>query len=318
MSVKTLCSTVVLAGLPLWGMAQEEFIRYGNFDNWILRNVKESKILGGKTKTLYEVGPSATWNENKAYTNQGGSPWATSNVMAKVAGITKTNNCVYREKRGEGYCARLETHIEKCVVLGIVNIKVLAAGSMWLGSVLEPITSTSSPMSKLSAGVPFKKRPRAIKFDYKVKLSGEPDRIRETGFSKVTKVAGMDMPDVICILQKRWEDKDGNIYAKRVGTLFHRFKKDTEDWVDGAEFEIRYGDITRELGYQSYMGMITGDDTKYALNSKGKNMPIQEVGWADAGEEPTHLVLQFDSSHGGAYVGSVGNTLWIDNVRLVY
>lgn len=318
MSVKTLCSTVVLAGLPLWGMAQEEFIRYGNFDNWILRNVKESKILGGKTKTLYEVGPSATWNENKAYTNQGGSPWATSNVMAKVAGITKTNNCVYREKRGEGYCARLETHIEKCVVLGIVNIKVLAAGSMWLGSVLEPITSTSSPMSKLSAGVPFKKRPRAIKFDYKVKLSGEPDRIRETGFSKVTKVAGMDMPDVICILQKRWEDKDGNIYAKRVGTLFHRFKKDTEDWVDGAEFEIRYGDITREPGYQSYMGMITGDDTKYALNSKGKNMPIQEVGWADAGEEPTHLVLQFDSSHGGAYVGSVGNTLWIDNVRLVY
>lgn len=318
MNVKTLFSTVVFAGLPMLGIAQDELIRYGNFDSWILRNVKESRILGGKTKTLYEVGPSATWNENKAYTNQGGSPWATSNVMAKVAGITKTNNCVYREKRGDGYCARLQTHIEKCVVLGIVNIKVLAAGSMWLGSVLEPITSTSSPMSKLTAGIPFKKRPRAIKFDYKIKLSGQPDRIRETGFSRVTKVAGMDMPDVICVLQKRWEDEDGNIYAKRVGTLFHRFTKDTPDWVNGAEFEIRYGNITGQPGYQDYMGLITGDDTKYALNSKGKNMPINEMGWADKNEEPTHIVLQFDSSHGGAYVGSVGNTLWIDNVSLVY
>ena len=29
----------------------------------------------------------------------GGSPWGTSNVMAKVMGIVKTNNTVYKEKR---------------------------------------------------------------------------------------------------------------------------------------------------------------------------------------------------------------------------
>ena len=29
-------------------------------------------------------------------------------------------------------------------------------------------------------------------------------------------------------------------------------------------------------------------------------------------------MLQFSSSHGGAYIGSPGNTLWVDNVRLVY
>ena len=45
---------------------------------------------------------------------------------------------------------------------------------------------------------------------------------------------------------------------------------------------------------------------------------VKEVGWANANEAPTHIVLQFDSSHGGAYIGSVGNTLWIDNVRLAY
>ena len=307
-----------MASSNLSASAQGIYIKYGDFDEWIVRNIKESAIIGGHTKALYEIGPSATWNNDNAYQNQGGSPWATSNVMAKVCGITKTNTSVFREKRGNGYCARLQTHIEKCVVLGIVNIKVLAAGSLWMGSVIEPITSTSSPMSKLSAGVSFHKRPKAICFDYKVKLSGKPDRIRETGFSKVTKVAGMDMPDAICVLQKRWEDGDGNIYAKRVGTMMYRFTRSTGEWVNNAEFEIKYGNITKDNGYEDYMGLITGNNTKYCINSKGENVPIKEVGWADENETPTHMILQFDSSHGGAYVGSVGNTLWIDNVRVVY
>ena len=221
MKVKTLACAGVAMCLSAAANAQTELFKYGNFDNWVVRPVKESGIIGGKLKTLHEIGPSMTWEQNEAYKNPGGSPWATSNVMAKVCGITKTNTSVYREKRGNGYCARLETHIEKCVVLGVVNIKVLAAGSVWLGSVLEPITSTSNPMGKLSAGIPFTKKPKALMFDYKVKLSGKPDRIRETGFSRVKKVEGIDMPDVICVLQKRWEDAEGNIYAKRVGTLVH-------------------------------------------------------------------------------------------------
>ena len=66
------------------------------------------------------------------------------------------------------------------------------------------------------------------------------------------------------------------------------------------------------------MGLLTGDDIKWAKNSKGKMMPVKEIGWATANESPTHMVLQFDSSHGGAYIGSVGNTLWVDNVRVEY
>ncbi len=307
--------------LALWpmvqGVAQSELIKYGHFDQWIVRNIKESRIIGGETKQLYEIGPNAVWNENKPYTNQGGSPWATSNVMAKVCGITKTNTSVYREKRGNGYCARLETHVEKVKVMRIVDIEVLAAGSVFLGSVPEPITNTSNPMSKLSLGVPFTKRPKAVKFDYKVKLTNDQNRIRQTGFSRVSTVPGRDMPDVLCLLQKRWEDEKGNVYAKRIGTMIHRFDKST-DWVNGAEFAIQYGDISKKPGFQSYMGLISGDRTQYTRNSKGKMVPIKEVGWADADEVPTHMVLQFDSSYGGAYVGSIGTTLWIDNVHVVY
>lgn len=303
------------ASTAVW--AQTESIKYGNFDHWIVRNIKESAIIGGQTKQLFEVGPDATWNNSNAYTNQGGSPWATSNVMARVCGITKTNTSVYREKRGNGYCARLETHEEKVKVMGIVNIEVLAAGSLFLGSVPEPITSTSDPMSKLNIGMPFHKRPEALQFDYKVHLTGDANRIRQTGFSKISTVRGKDMPDVVCILQKRWEDKKGRIYAKRVGTMVHRFSA-SSGWVNNAKFPIVYGNASTKPGYRSYMALMNDDNAFRAKNSKGKIVTIQEVGWADENETPTHIIVKFDSSYGGAYVGSIGTTLWVDNVELVY
>ena len=61
-----------------------------------------------------------------------------------------------------------------------------------------------------------------------------------------------------------------------------------------------------------------GDDQKYALNSKGKIVKVKEVGWGSPDDTPTHLCLQFASSFGTAFVGAVGTTFWIDNVKLVY
>lgn len=296
--------------------AQEELVKFGNFDSWITRTIKESVLVGGKTQTLYEVGPKGTFDGARAYTNQGGSPWANSNVYAKVAGVVKTNVSVYPDKHQGGQCAKLSTHIVSAKAIGVINISVLATGSMFLGTLLEPITSSSNPMSKMSLGIPFTKKPKAVKFDYKFSSPGT-ERIRETGFSKRQKVAGKDMGQVTCLLQKRWEDADGNIHALRVGTMRHMFSQNT-DWKVGQSFTIHYGDITGESFYKSWMGLIGGSESFYALNSKGKNVPIKEEGWADPNETPTHIVLKFDSSHGGAYVGTIGNTLWIDNVKFVY
>lgn len=298
---------------------REELIPFGDFNQWLIRNIKESKIIGGKTKTIYAIAPNGTWNNSNAYLGIGGSPWSSSNVLAKVAGVVKTNLSVYKDQRnGDDYCAKLYTHLEECKAVGIVNIRVLAAGAIFLGQMQEPITGTKDPMTKMDSGIKFNKRPKAIRFDYKVKLTGQQNRIRQTGFSKVTAVKGMDMADCVLYLQKRWEDADGNIYSKRVGTMVQRFDKSTNDWVNDATFDIHYGNITAEPFYKSYMGLTTKGFTRYAKNSKGKLVAIQEVGWAEPDEQPTHIVLQFDSSHGGAYVGSVGNTFWVDNVRLVY
>ena len=298
-------------------LAQEELIKFGNFDSWITRSVKESLLVGGKTQTLYEIGPKGTFDGARAYSNQGGSPWGNSNIYAKVAGVVKTNVSVFPDAHGSGQCAKLYTHLVSCKAIGVVNISALASGSIFLGNIIEPITGTSNPMSKMSLGIPFTKRPKAVKFDYKFYSPGG-ERIRETGFSKRQKVSGKDMGQVICLLQKRWEDADGNIHALRVGTRHKYFSQNTQGWKEAQTFTIHYGDITGESYFQNSMKLMSGVNGFYALNSKGKNVPIQEEGWAEADETPTHIILKFDSSHGGAYVGTIGNTLWVDNVKLVY
>ena len=289
---------------------------YGDMDNWIVREIHESGIIGGNTKWLYELGPSDTIVGNTAFRNMGGSPWATSNVMAKVAGVVKTNTSVFPEKRGDGMCARMETRYESVKVFGLVDIEVIAAGSVFLGTVHEPIKGTKNPQAMLQSGVPFSKKPKALRFDYKVKAAPEKNRVRSTGFSRKSTVAGQDSLAVILLLQKRWEDAEGNVYSKRVGTMVQRYTESTPDWVNDATYTILYGNITSKPEYKPYMRIQV--EERYTLNSKGKSVPIQEVGWAEPGEAPTHMVLQFTSSHGGAYIGSPGNTFWIDNVELIY
>lgn len=316
--MKKIVSCVLVSLLCTSLSAEEELLSYADFEQWITRSIKESVLVGGNTQTLYEVGPEGRFDGARAFTNQGGSPWANSNVYAKVAGVVKTNVSVYPDDHDGGKCVKLYTHIVKCKAVGIVNISVLAAGSIYLGTMLEPITGSKNPMSKINVGIPFTRRPRALKFDYKYAAAGGDTRIKETGFSKTKTVPGQDMGECICLLQKRWEDSEGNIHALRVGTMRMRFSENSQGWVEGKEFPIHYGDISQESFYHDWMGPVTGERAFYALNSKGKNVPIQEEGWADKDETPTHLILKFDSSYGGAYIGSIGNTLWLDNVKLVY
>ena len=149
----------------------QELIPYGDMDQWVVREIEESGIIGGETKLLYELGPTDTLVGNNAYKNMGGSPWHTSNVMAKVMGVVKTNTSVFPERRDDGWCARLETRMESVKVLGLIDIEVVAAGSIFAGTIYEPIKDTRNPQAKLMSGIPFTRKPKAIQFDYKVKLA---------------------------------------------------------------------------------------------------------------------------------------------------
>jgi len=124
--------TGLLLAMAVAGTAQSETIerlKFGDMDEWVTRIVKESSILGGHTKNVYEIGPTSTDATGKPYYSRGGSPWATSNVLAKVVGITKTSNAVFPDKReGHGQCAKLTTMLEHCKAIGLINIDELVAG----------------------------------------------------------------------------------------------------------------------------------------------------------------------------------------------
>lgn len=295
-----------------------EHIKYGDFSNWITRHIHESAVIGGNDKTIYEIGPAQTINGNKPYSNLGGSPWATSNVYAKVSGVVKTSNAVYpAERSANNKCAKLCTQIEHVKVLGLINMNVMVAGSMFLGEMIEPITSTKNPYSKMEMGVPFNKRPKSLVFDYKVDMPNVNYRIKSTGFSSKKQLPGHDNAVVFVFLQRRWEDAQGNIHAKRVATGGQHFSKGTS-WVNGYRLPLVYGDISAKGSVPTYLKLRNGEERYYARNSKGKMVPVTEEGWDDASATPTHAVVMFSAGSGEPYVGTEGLTLYIDNVGFGY
>ena len=56
----------------------------------------------------------------------------------------------------------------------------------------------------------------------------------------------------------------------------------------------------------------------HARNSKGKIVPVEEVGWDNETATPTHIIVMVSAASGDAYTGTLGLTLWIDNVGTVY
>ena len=296
-------------------MAQEkiEFLPYGNMDSWAVRYIKESSLIGGQTRELYMIGKVDTVCENKPYAVKGGSPWGTSNAYAKVMGIETAAVNVTPEKRGNGYCCKLETKLTVVKALGI-DTKAVATGSLFTGKLSDPMTmeGTKNPAKAINMGMKFTKRPKALMLDIKSQISQSGELKQANASTKVKTLQGNDEGEIILFLQHRWEDEDGRIFAYRVGTASEHISK-TMDWQNNHRLEVRYGDISTQakpwekLTKERFM----------ARNSKGKMVYIEEVGYK-ADVEPTHLIMQVSAGSVAPFVGCPGNTLWVDNIRLVY
>ena len=294
----------------------EQLNKYGTLDGWSVRKVKESGIIGGKTKLLYEFyGDRDTTETREPYVSPADYLWRTNNVLAVVKGVTKTNNTVFPEKRGEGYCARIETHIETVKAIGIINMDVVCQGAFILGALPEPIKDTKDPMAKVLYGIPFEGRPEALVLDYKADVGHEA--IKGTGFARLKNLGYPDYPEMAIILQKRWEDEEGNVHALRVGTGIERIMENVPEWINGHRLEVHYGDITGEPFFKDYMGLNNDPERAFhTLNSEGENVTVIEEGWAAPEEQPNFMIIKLISSCGKAFYGGVGNTLWVDNIRI--
>ncbi|HSH19168.1 MAG TPA: hypothetical protein VLA03_01870, partial [Draconibacterium sp.] len=125
---KTLMVLFLLAGFGIYGFSQnkasdfvnsEEQLNYSSLDFWYSRKVKESVLLSGKTIELYGVGKVASnsdFYDTKLKDQK--SPWGTTNIFTKMV-LDIGNTRVFPEKRGDGYCARLETKIRKDNIVGV-------------------------------------------------------------------------------------------------------------------------------------------------------------------------------------------------------
>lgn len=303
-------------------LGTREAIPFGDFEQWTIRRIKESAIVGKDSVTVYEIDRNQTIYGNIPYSNTD-SPWATSNAFAKVMGVVKTNvnvrpapHITRAENSSTGNsgerCAEMRTEIMSFKVLGMAKVEVLTAGAIYLGKLKEPINSMDNAIKSVNIGIPFTKRPKYLVFDYKATIRNSGTVSRST-MTKRTDMPGRDKAIVTVQLQKRTE-KDGKIYAERVATG-ELLIGGSCDWRHGAKLKLTYGKPENEEALSQFSRL---NSFFYAENSSGESVPIQETGWADPDTAPTHLIIYFASGYLGPFTGEIGNSLSIDNVMLEY
>ena len=288
-----ICLILILLLISIGVHSQErvELLPFGDFEHWTEHQIRESRLIGGQTKTLYNFG----------------GPWSSSNAHAKALGVDKVSVSVMPEKRGKGYCCRMESTLEEVSAIGI-DFKALATGSIYTGKMIDVVGmhQSSDPNSAIDMGVPFTKKPSALLLDYKALIQNK-QAVYAPASTKVKEVCGRDKGQITLILQHRWEE-NGHIYAYRVGTALKNIDQ-TTDWMNDYRLPIVYGNAEQEC--------IALSNNHKAYNSKGHMVSIEEV--AFRGEmEPTHIIIMVSAGSMAPFTGCPGNVVWCDNIRLVY
>lgn len=279
---------IILILIAVSVSAQERVEVFGDFENWKTRQIKESILIGGKTKTLYKL--EGTWDCSNAY--------------AKAMGIDKVSVSVRPEKRGNGTCCRMESTLEIISAAGI-NLKALATGTIYTGKMIDIVgmKHSSNPNSAIDMGVPFTGRPSALILDYKA-LIQDQTAVYAPAKTNVKTVDGRDAGQITLILQHRWEE-NGHVYAYRVGTVQEEINEST-DWKNDFRLPVTYG--------KSPVALSKNSQTH---NSRGDMVCIEEVDYR-ADVEPTHIIVMISAGNMPPFTGCPGNTIWVDNIRLAY
>ena len=270
--------------------AQERVEVLSDFESWNTKQIKESSLIGGKTKTLYKLGGT----------------WDCSNAHAKAMGVDKVSVSVTPEKRGEGTCCRMESRLETVSAIGI-NFKAFATGSIYTGKMIDVVgmKQSSNPNSAIDMGIPFTGHPSALILDYKALIQNQT-AVYAPAKTNVKPVDGRDAGQITLILQHRWEE-NGHVYAYRVGTAQKKISQSTDDWQNDFRLPVQYGKSSLALTNNRHQ----------THNSKGEMVCIEEVDYrADA--EPTHIIIQISAGSMAPFTGCPGNIVWCDNIRLAY
>ncbi len=287
--VLTALTIITLLFVALSLSAQERVEVLSDFESWKTKQIKESSLIGGKTKTLYKLGGT----------------WDCSNAHAKAMGVDKVSVSVRPEKRGEGTCCRMESTLETVSAIGI-NFKALATGAIYTGKMIDVVgmKQSSDPNSAIDMGMPFTGRPSALILDYKALIQNQT-AVYAPAKTHVKEVEGRDAGQITLILQHRWEE-NGHVYAYRVGTIQKKITQST-DWQNDFRLPITYGKSA----------VVLTSNRHKTHNSKGEMVCIEELDYR-GDLEPTHIIIQISAGSMAPFTGCPGNIVWCDNVRLAY
>lgn len=282
----------IIAAFSVCAQERIEPIPFGDFEHWNSSTIKESALIGGQMKTLYKIGGS----------------WSSSNAHARAFGVDKVSVSVTPEKRGDGFCCRMESTLETVKAIGI-DFKALATGSIYTGKLLDVVglKQSSDPNSAIDMGVPFTGRPSALILDYKA-LIQNATAVYAPAKTKVKEVAGHDKGHITVILQHRWEE-NGHVYAYRVGTAVQYINQTTE-WQNDFRLPIVYGEAGKAYKELS-------NNRHKTHNSDGQMVCIEEVDFRED-LQPTHIIIQISAGCMPPFTGCPGNIVWVDNIKLAY
>ena len=280
---------IILILIAVRVSAQERVEVFGDFENWSSKQIKESALIGGKTKTLYKLGGT----------------WDCSNAYAKAMGVDKVSVSVRPEKRGNGTCCRMESTLETVSAIGI-NFKALATGSIYTGKMIDVVgmKQSSDPASAIDMGIPFTERPSALILDYKALIQDQM-AVYAPAKTNVKAVDGRDAGQITLILQHRWEE-NGHVYAYRVGTAEMSIDQ-SSDWQNDFRLPVQYG----------ISSVALANNRHQTHNSNGEMVCIEEVDYR-GDLNPTHIIIQISAGNMPPFTGCPGNTMWVDNIRLAY
>ncbi len=286
---------MLLCAAVLSAQERTEPVPFGDFEKWESSQIKESRIIGGQTKTFYRIG----------------GMWGCSNAHAKALGVEKVSVSVRPERRGDGHCCRMETTLEVVTAIGI-DLKALATGSIFTGKMLGVVgmRHSTDPNSAIDMGVPFTKRPTALVLDYKAVIQ-DKKAVYANAIKKVKELDVRDEGHITILLQHRWEE-DGHVYAYRVGTGVKKIDKTTEEWMNDYRVPIEYG---KPAAIKPYNALC--NNRQKTRNSQGKMVCIEEVDWR-GDLTPTHMIIQISAGSMKPFMGCPGNVVWCDNIRLAY
>ncbi|MBQ4394143.1 MAG: glycoside hydrolase xylanase, partial [Paludibacteraceae bacterium] len=91
-----------------------------------------------------------------------------------------------------------------------------------------------------------------------------------------------------------------------VGTVQKKITQST-DWQNDFRLPVQYGKSSLALT----------NDRHQTHNSKGQMVCIEEVDFRED-VQPTHLIVQISAGSMPPFTGCPGNTVWVDNIKLVY